>query len=126
MKADVVGLRLLHDQLVNVCHEMAIAMMRTAYSPIFSESLDFCTIIFDASGQMMAMADMNPAMLGSAALSGGWIIEELGADSFMPGDVVIDNDPYRGMCHMPEHLLLAPVLHDDRLVAFVGCVGHLG
>lgn len=126
MRLDPVDLKVLQNQLVNICQEMAMAMMRTAYSPIFSESLDFCTILFDRRGEMIAMADMNPAMLGSAALSGRWIIEELGADSFEPGDVVVDNDPYRGMCHMPEHLLLAPFFYDEQLAGFVGNVGHVG
>jgi N-methylhydantoinase B/oxoprolinase/acetone carboxylase alpha subunit len=126
MSHDPVDLKILQNQLVNICQEMAMAMMRTAYSPIFSESLDFCTILFDREGEMIAMADMNPAMLGSAALSGRWIIDELGPDSFEPGDVVVDNDPYRGMCHMPEHLLLAPFFHRGELEGFVGNVGHVG
>ena len=126
MSLAAVDLKILQNHLVNTCQEMALAMMRTSYSPIFSESLDFCTILFDREGEMLAIADINPAMLGSAALSAQWIIDELGADSFEPGDVVVDNDPYRGMCHMPEHLLLAPYFHDGELAAFVGNVAHVG
>ena len=39
---DLVWLKILHAQLVNICEEMGLAMMRTSYSPIFSEGLDFC------------------------------------------------------------------------------------
>lgn len=31
---DRVGLTLLHKQLADICHEMAVFMMRTAYPPI--------------------------------------------------------------------------------------------
>jgi len=126
VKLDSVALKILQNRLVNICQEMAKAMMRTAYSPIFSESLDFCTILLDRNGDLLAMADMNPAMLGSGALSGKWIVEELGREAFEPGDVIVDNDPYRGMCHMPEHLLLAPFFHGGKLAGFVGNVAHVG
>jgi len=126
MGFDSVDLTILQNRLVNICQEMAKAMMRTSYSPIFSESLDFCTVVLDRNGDLVAMADMNPAMLGSGALSGKWIVEELGRDTFEPGDVVVDNDPYRGMCHMPEHLMLAPFFQRGELVGFVGNVAHVG
>ncbi len=42
---DPVWLKILHAQLVNICEEMSFAMMRTSYSPIFSEGLDFCCLI---------------------------------------------------------------------------------
>ena len=30
-------------------------MMRTSYSPIFSEGLDFCALILDRDGELVAM-----------------------------------------------------------------------
>ena len=77
--SDQVWLKILHAQLVNVCEEMASAMMRTSYSPIFSEGLDFSTMILDPKGDLVAMVDMNPAMLGQSLFSGRWVIDELGA-----------------------------------------------
>jgi N-methylhydantoinase B/oxoprolinase/acetone carboxylase alpha subunit len=123
--ADQVWLKILHSQFVNVCEEMAYAMMRTAYSPIFSEGLDFSTMILDAEGELIAMANMNPAMLGQSLFSGRWVIDELGGAGFSPGDVVIHNDPYRGGSHMPEHLLLSPFFFEGELRGFVGNVGHV-
>ena len=50
---DRVGLSLLYNRLKNICDEMAMSMMRTAYSPIFSEGLDFSTLILDKRGQLI-------------------------------------------------------------------------
>ena len=122
---DSVWLKILHSQLVNVCQEMAYAMMRTAYSPIFSEGLDFSTMILDRDGNLVAMANMNPAMLGQSLFAGRWVIDELGADKLAPGDVVIHNDPYRGGSHMPEHLLVSPFFHNGELRGFLGNVAHV-
>src|ERR1035441_10475714 len=97
---DRVSLTLLHRQLVNICDEMAISMMRTAYSPIFSEGLDFSTLILDAGGALVATAGLNPAMLGASLYAATWIIQEVGADNFDEGDVWIHNDPYPGGSHL--------------------------
>src|SRR5439155_6076673 len=79
---DKVGLTLLQKQLVNICEEMAFSMMRTAYSPIFSEGLDFSTLILDREGQLIANAPINPAMLGASLYAATWIINEVGHENF--------------------------------------------
>jgi N-methylhydantoinase B len=122
---DHVFLRILNSQLVNICEEMGYAMMRTSYSTMFSEGLDFSTMILEPGGDLIAMQNLNPAMLGQALFSGRWVIEDLGADGFEPGDVVVHNDPYRGGSHMPEHLLIAPFHHRGSLRGWVCNVGHL-
>ena len=53
------------------------------------------------------------------------MLEELGAESFEPGDVVVHNDPFRGGCHMPEHMLLRPVFYEGERVAFAATIGHM-
>jgi N-methylhydantoinase B len=123
--ADPVFLKILHTQFVNICDEMAVAMMRTAYSPIFNEGLDFSFLILDRDGQLIAMANMNPAMLGQALFSGQWVIADVGAENFEPGDVVVHNDPYRGGSHMPEHLLVTPFFFEGERCGFLGTVGHV-
>lgn len=123
--ADRVGLTLLHSELVNICDEMAVTMMRTAYSPIFSEGLDFSTLILDQGGELIATAGLNPAMLGASLYAATWVIREVGPERFRPGDVWIHNDPYRGGSHMPEHLMVRPLFVGNELVAYVGNIAHL-
>jgi N-methylhydantoinase B/oxoprolinase/acetone carboxylase alpha subunit len=122
---DRVGLTLLHKQLENICDEMAVSMMRTAYSPIFSEGLDFSTLILDRSGNLIARAGLNPSMLGASLYAATWIITEVGAENFDEGDVWIHNDPYRGGSHMPEHMMVTPIHVDGEIVAYVGNIAHM-
>ena len=122
---DQVWLKILYAQHVNICEEMGYALMRTSYSPIFSEGLDFSAMILDRDGQLVSAAILNGAMLGQSLYSGRWVIDEIGPDNFEPGDVVIHNDPYRGGSHMPEHLLVSPVFYEGELRCFVGSIGHL-
>ena len=124
-RIDPVTLSVIHNGQVNICREMGIAMMKTAYSPIFNEGLDFSCVIFSRDGEMLAQAEFNPAQLGAIQYTVGWTIAEFGLDGFEPGDVVIHNDPYRGGAHMPEHTVIKPVYSNGELFGFVANIAHL-
>ena len=125
LRLDSVGLHVLHNALANITAEMALVMMKTAYSTIFNEGLDFSTVLLDRDGNLIAEKNYTPSMMGAIPNTVRWALEELGEDFFQPGDVVVHNDPYRGNCHMPEHMMMKPIFRDNELVAFAGCIGHV-
>src|SRR6266516_7182133 len=102
-RLDSVTLSVINNAYVNICREMGTAMMKTSYSPIFNEGLDFSCVIFNRDGEMIAQAEFCPAQLGAILYTVRWVIDEVGLENFAPGDLVIHNDPYRGGCHLPEH-----------------------
>ena len=106
---DTVGMHVLHNALANVAAEMALVMMKTSYSTIFNEGLDFSCAMFDRQGNMIGQAEYCPGQLAASIFIVRWTLDEIGLDSFEPGDVVLHNDPYRGGNHIPEHSVLRPV-----------------
>ena len=122
---DPVTLTIISNSFVNICREMGITMMRTAFSPIFNEGLDFSCVLFDREAELIGQGEFCPAQIAASDVRDRWTIEELGVDAFEPGDVVLHNDPYRGGTHMPEHLVLRPVFHEGELFGFLANIGHL-
>ncbi|MBM3483478.1 MAG: hypothetical protein FJX66_09240, partial [Alphaproteobacteria bacterium] len=122
---DPVTLTVVNNALRNICDEMGSAMVRTAYSPIFSESRDFSCMVFDRRLRMIGQAEMNPAIICAGLHTVPLCVAEMGIENFHPGDVIVHNDPYRGQCHMPEHLLLKPVFLGDQLIGFAGNIAHV-
>ena len=122
---DNMTLNLVDNYMVNTCREMGLAMKRTAYSPIFNEGMDFSCVMFDRHGALVSQADFVPSMVGSIIFAAGWTIQELGIDYFKPGDVVVHNDPYRGGCHIPEHMFIMPVFYEGELAGFVANYAHI-
>ena len=122
---DPVTLGIVNNGFVNVCREMGLTMIRTAFSPIFNEGLDFSCVLFDRHGNMIGQAEFCPAQIAASLFIVRWTLEELGIESFEPGDVVLHNDPYRGGAHIPEHSVIRPVFHEGELFGFVANVGHL-
>ena len=107
---DSVSMIIIGNHLSNICEGMGITMMKTAYSPIFSESKDFSCVVCNTRGEIIAQGEFCPAQLGAITFAAKWTIMELGLDSFKPGDIVLHNDPYRGGVHIPEHLMIKPIL----------------
>ena len=122
---DPVTLTVINNALKNICDEMASAMIRTAHSPIFSESRDFSCILFDRKLRMIGQAEMNPAIICAGLHTIPLCVEELGEKSFEPGDVIVHNDPYRGQCHMPEHMFMKPVFLEGEIIGYAANIAHI-
>jgi N-methylhydantoinase B len=120
IKAEVVARHLLASS-----EEMAATLLRTAFSPNIKERADCSTAIFDAQGQVVALAQRVPVHLGSMV----GIIETLRSryrlDEMRPGDMFAANDPYHGGgSHLPDITVLAPVFIGGRIVAYVANIAH--
>jgi len=122
---DNVSMIIIGNNLSNICEGMGVTMMRTAYSPIFSESKDFSCVICNTKGEIIAQGEFCPAQLGAITFAVKWTIMELGLDSFNPGDIVLHNDPYRGGVHIPEHLMIKPIFYKNRLFGFAAIIAHV-
>jgi len=76
LKLDSVGLHVLHNALANVAAEMALVMMKTAYSTIFNEGLDFSTVLLDREGNLIAEKNYTPSMMGAVPNTVRWALED--------------------------------------------------
>lgn len=124
-ETDQVTLNVVYNRLVGICKEMGSTMMRAAYSPIFSESLDFSCVVFDRHGVMLAQSEFSPAQVGAIRFVVKWLIAEIGDGMLKPGDVVVHNDPYRGGVHMPEHVVIKAVYYEGEIFGYVANIAHM-
>lgn len=109
---DMVTMTIIDSTMVSICREMGISLMKTSYSTIFNEGLDFTCALADAEGEMIAVAEFNPAQIGGMPLVVQSSVRELSTEPLEPGDVIVHNDPYRGGLHTPEHSFFTPIFVD--------------
>lgn len=125
IRTDPFLLEIIRNFLITTCKEMGIAMMRTSYSPMFNEALDFSCVVFDGKGEMVAQAPYVPAQIGSTVHVVPTAIAEVGAENLEPGDVIFTNDPYRSNCHLPEFVVVKPYFKDGRILAYTANIAHM-
>ena len=122
---DPFTLEIIRNHLITTCEEMGLAMMRTSYSPMFNEALDFSCVLFDRDLEMVAQAPFVPSQIGSTVHVVPAAVREVGVENLRPGDVVFTNDPYRGNCHLPEFVLIMPHFDGDEIVAYSANIAHM-
>jgi N-methylhydantoinase B/oxoprolinase/acetone carboxylase alpha subunit len=122
---DPVTMNVLESTMVSICREMGILLMKTSYSTIFNEGLDFTCAFADRHGEMIAVAEFCPAMIGGMPILMKSCAQEIDFDSLEEGDVILHNDPYRGGLHLPEHTFFKPIFVDGELMGFAVCIGHI-
>jgi N-methylhydantoinase B len=122
---DMVSLNIVGGILVSICRDMGVTLMRTSYSTIFSESLDFTCGLALPSGELVATGDFCPSMIGGMPLLLRSCVNEIDINELEEGDVLLDNDPYRGGLHTPEHTFFKPVFVDGKAIGFAVAIGHV-
>ena len=122
---DMVTLNIVSGILVSICRDMGVTLMRTSYSTIFSESLDFTCGLALPTGELIATGDFCPSMIGGMPLLLRSCVQEIPLDTLREGDVLVHNDPYRGGLHTPEHTFFKPVFVDGEIIGFSVSIGHV-
>ena len=122
---DMVTMNIIDSTMVSLCREMGISLMKTSYSTIFNEGLDFTCALADNRGDMIACAEFCPTMIGGMPLCIKTCAQEIPFDTIDEGDVIVHNDPYRGGLHVPEHTFFKPFFVDGELLGFAVCIGHI-
>ncbi|WP_144527681.1 hydantoinase B/oxoprolinase family protein [Peribacillus simplex] len=122
---DYVTMNIINSAMISICREMGITLMKTSYSTIFNEALDFTCGLANTKGELIAVADFCPAMIGGMPVLIDNCIKEIPASEMKPGDVILHNDPYRGGLHIPEHTLFKPIFVDGEVVGYAVAIGHI-
>ena len=64
---DMVTMNIVDSTMVSICREMGITMMKTSYSTIFNEGMDFTCGLGNTRGDMIGVAEFNPSQIGGIA-----------------------------------------------------------
>ena len=123
MSRDPIAFELFKNALFSIADEMALTIVRTAYSGVIKDVMDFSTAFCDADGRTVAQGLTLPAHLCSFPDALAATIRRYG-DRMQPGDVYCLNDPFEGGMHLPDVFVLRPIFHDGARVAFAATICH--
>jgi len=121
---DPISVAVISNRLAAITREMGQVMLLTSRSPIFSESRDFVTAIFDAGGRLVAQTSYIPVLLGAIPFALEAIRNRFKEDELHQGDVIVANDPYQGNSHLPDVAIARPVFYQGELSFWAVAKGH--
>jgi len=121
---DPFQLEVMKNSFDAIADNIALTLMRTSYSGIIRDSLDFSTAICDAEGLTLAQGVCTPMHLGSFYDAMRRIIRQY-EGRIDEGDVFISNDPYTADGqHLPDIYIVKPIFWEGRLSAWSTTVAH--
>ncbi len=121
---DPVLLEVVKNGFDTIADEMALILMRTAYSSIARDSMDYSTAICDAQGRTLAQGLTLPMHLGSFPDAMRHLINRY-RGRVDPGDVFIANDPYVAAGqHLPDIYIIKPIFLDVALIGWATTIAH--
>ena len=114
------------NRLLAIVEEQAQALLRTSFSTIVRECGDLSAGVFDTRGRMLAQAVTGtPGHVNTMAESVGHFLAWLPPARMAPGDVYVTNDPWKGTGHLNDFVVMTPVFHRRRLVAYFAATSHV-
>src|SRR5262249_13133923 len=124
--ADPVTTEVIRNGLNSAANQMKRALIRTSFSPVIYEVLDFAAAIYDREIRMLAQAPSLPFFMGTMNFCVEAAVEAAGGvEALEPGDIVLYNFPYGTGSHPQDAAVVMPVfLHDDGLIGYATIKGH--
>ncbi|MEZ5635853.1 MAG: hydantoinase B/oxoprolinase family protein [Burkholderiaceae bacterium] len=110
--------------LQGIVDRMQSRMMRSAYSSIAREGGDCAAALFLPDGRLLAQARSLPLLLGSLIPAVAGVLRQFAPAQMADGDAYLMNDPWSGGTHLPDLVVVRPVMHQGRLIALAATILH--
>ncbi|MFL5139761.1 MAG: hydantoinase B/oxoprolinase family protein [Microvirga sp.] len=128
MPIDPITLGVIQNGLQQVCNEMDLAFVRSAFSPVIAEALDRSDGIYHlTTGELIAQGELGlPVFVGTMQFTVQAVIERVQRlkIALEPGDVFIVNDPYLGGTHLMDVKFVQPFFRDGKPWCWLANTGH--
>jgi N-methylhydantoinase B len=116
-----VTVEIVKNELAASVEEIALTVSRTGRSHMVRLG-DFAAAIFDAEGELLAQSAAS-FQVGQFHVVIDEVRRRWGND-LAPGDILLTNDPWGGMGHLPDIAVIGPCFHEGALIAFCIIYSH--
>jgi N-methylhydantoinase B len=123
-RLDPITLGVIQNGLQQICNEMDLAFVRSAFSPVIAEGQDRSDGIYHReTGELIAQGDFGlPIFVGTMQETTRSVVAAAKAPK--PGDIFIVNDPYLGGTHLMDVKFVKPFFYNGRLFHWLANTGH--
>jgi len=125
-KADPITTEVVRHALNSAANQMKRALIRTSFSPIIYEVLDFAVAIYDRDIRLLSQAPSLPMFMGTLSFCIDYAVKANGGpETLKPGDALIYNWPFGTGSHPQDMVIIMPVfLQEKELIGYTAIKGH--
>ena len=123
--ADPVTTEIVRLGLNAAADQMKRALVRTAFSPVIYEILDFAAALYDRDICLLAQAPSLPTFMGTMSFCVSAAVEAVGGeDALEDGDIVLYNVPFGTGSHPQDVAMVKPVFAEGELAGYAAIKAH--
>jgi N-methylhydantoinase B len=124
-EADPITTEVIRHALNSAAEQMKRGVIRTAFSLMMYEVLDFACALYDRQIRMLAQAPTFPIFMGTLSFCVEAGVEAVGGEEKLePGDVILYNVPYGTGAHLQDAALIMPIFFEAELVGYAAIKAH--
>jgi N-methylhydantoinase B len=123
---DPVRTEVMRNRFLAIAEEASNVAYRTAYTTFVKQTQDYQVALASVEGEFFAYP-VRSGVTSSVCQNVRGLVDEIGLERLVPGDIIITNDPFSGgaLCtHTMDIHLLRPVFRDERVIAFAWAFIH--
>ena len=125
IKTDPITSEIIRNSLNSAAEQMKKALVRSAFSPIIYEVLDFASAIYDKNFCMLSQSPSLPGFMGTLSFCVEQAVKEVGGEeNIFDGDIIIYNNPYGSGSHSQDAALVKPVFIENKLIGYTAIKAH--
>ena len=125
IKTDPITSEIIRNSLNSAAEQMKKALIRSAFSPIIYEVLDFASAIYDKNYCMLSQSPSLPGFMGTLSFCVEQAVKEVGGEeNIFDGDIIIYNNPYGSGSHSQDAALVKPVFIENKLIGYTAIKAH--
>ena len=122
---DPITTEIIRNSLNSAAEQMKKALIRSSFSPIIYEVLDFASAIYDKDYCMLAQSPSLPGFMGTLSFCVEQAVKEVGGEeNLFEGDIIIYNNPYGSGSHSQDAALVKPVFIKEKLIGYTAIKAH--
>ncbi len=123
---DPILIEIIRNSLNSAAEQMKRSLIRTAFSPIIYEVLDFASAIYDKNFCMLSQSPSLPGFMGTLSFCVQAAVDEVGGEENLhEGDIILYNNPYGSGSHSQDAAIVMPVfLNKKILIGYTAIKAH--
>src|SRR5256714_2228445 len=124
--ADPITTEIVRQGLNAAADQMKRALVRTSFSPVIYEVLDFAAALYDRHICRLAQAPTLPVFMGTMSFCVRGAVDAVGGEQALePGDIILYNDPFGTGSHPQDAAMVMPVfLPEGDLIGYAAIKAH--
>ena len=121
---DPITFEVVANALSTTADEMALTVMRSAYSAVVRDTMDYSTALCDRDGIVIAQGLTLAVQLGAFPDAMRHLLDQFGG-RMQDGDVFAFNDPYgAGGQHLPDIYVIKPIFFAGAVEGYAATMAH--